>query len=357
MPVARPSSPLVADFDILIDGVPLSAEEAAYVVEIVVDNDLHLPSMFAIEFTGSASRRDDLAWLDNRQLFAIGNSVDIRLGYANDLAVVFQGEITGIEPEFSSDRPPKLKLRGYDRRHRLQRHRQTRTFTQRKDSDIAAQIASEVGLLPQVQDSQTIHDYLIQANQTDWEFLQERARRIQYDLLVEGKTLIFQPVANANAAIATLTREADILSFSPRLSVMGQISEVAVRGWDFKEKKATLGQATRGDEVSQMGGQTSGAALVASAFGKAAATVSDRPILSQGSADRMAKAEFNRSVLGLIVGEGMVLGRTDLQPGKVIQLDGLGQQFSGRYYLTNVTHCYYPDRGYYTDFQVRRNAL
>ena len=61
-------------------------------------------------------------------------------------------------------------------------------------------------------------------------------------------------------------------------------------------------------------------------------------------------------MLGLISGEGMCWGRTDLQAGKVIKLDGLGKRFSGQYYVTAVTHRYRSDRGYYTHFQVQRNA-
>ena len=149
-------------------------------------------------------------------------------------------------------------MRGYDRSHRLHKGRKTRTFLQQKDSEIAEQIAGEVGLTGEVVDSKVTHDYVLQANQSDMDFLQERARRLQYEVVVEDKTLHFRPVGNAESELLTITLDDDLLEFSPRLSAMRQVSEVAVRGWDPKEKKEIVGQAKIGDEVSTMGGNTSG---------------------------------------------------------------------------------------------------
>ena len=59
------------------------------------------------------------------------------MGGEGDLTKLISGEITALEPEFVTSRIPLLRVRGYDRRHRLQRGRKTRTFLQQKDSDIA----------------------------------------------------------------------------------------------------------------------------------------------------------------------------------------------------------------------------
>ncbi len=356
MPVAQPTNPLVSDFDILINGSPLSVEAESHVIGVTVDQDVTLPSMFTLELTGSASRESEVSWIDDPDLFAVGNGVEVRMGYADDLATLMIGETTGLEPEFTCYRPPSLIVRGYDRRHRLQRGCKTRSFTQQKDSDIAAQIASEARLTAQVEDSQVVHDYVLQPNQTDLEFLQERARQIQYEVVVEDKTLYFRPVANAESEILTLTLERDLLEFYPRLSSVSQISEVTVRGWNPKDKEAVVGQARTGDEVSKMGGQNSGAALGETAFGAAVGRVIDHPVMTQAEADQLAKAHFNQATLGLISGEGVCWGRTDLRPGKVIKIDGVGQRFSGQYYVTSVSHRYTAERGYYSHFTVRRNA-
>jgi phage protein D len=356
MPVAKPSSPLVPDVDIVINGSPLPATAEPFVIAVTVDNDSDLPGMFAIEMTGSDTQSAEIPWIDDQTLFSIGNVVEIKLGYAGNVASVIVGEVTSLEPEFAFDRKPSLTVRGYDRRHRLQRGRKTRTFVQQKDSDIAAQIARETGLTPDVTDSRVVHDYVLQANQTNMEFLKERARRIQYEVVVQDKKLLFRPVANAASAIVTLTMDGDLLEFYPRLSSSYQVDEVKVRGWNPKDKKEIVGQAKKGDESSTMGGQSIGAALAATKFGSAADLVGDRPISTQAEADQLAKARFNTVALAFISGEGTCWGRTDISPGNVIKIDGVGKRFSGQYYVTSVIHRYDQQQGYQTYFTVRRNA-
>ena len=73
---------------------------------------------------------------------------------------------------------------------------------------------------------------------------------------MDDKTLVFRPASNAESEAVTLTLEDDLLEFYPRLSSMLLVSEVAVRGWDMREKKEIVGQARSGDEVSAMGAQT-----------------------------------------------------------------------------------------------------
>ena len=357
MPVANRESPLVPNFEITINGSPLPIEAKLHLISLSVDHDVNLPGMFTLELTESASQDEETTWINDEELFAIGNVLEVKLGYADDLETMIIGEITGIEPEFTFDRLPSLTVRGYDRRHLLQRGRRTQTFVQQKDSDIAAKIARDAGLTPQVVDSQVVHDYILQADQTDSEFLQERAQRINYEVVVEDKTLFFRPVANDSSEILTLSFDDDLREFYPCLSSMGQVSELTVRGWNRQEKQEIIGQARVGDEVSQMGGDNSAAAVVEEAFSSAVARVSDRPILTQAEADQFAKARFNHLALTLVTGEGVCWGRTDLRPGKVIKIDGIGRRFNGQYYVKATVHYYHSQSGYRTHFTVRRNSL
>jgi uncharacterized protein len=361
MAVANLQHPLVPAFDLLINGTAMESKARAHITSITVDDSTELPSMLTLGMVGSISLNQQIPWIDDQGFFAIGNAIEIKLGYGDNVQSLIVGEITGLEPEFGYDRVPSLLVRGYDRRHRLQRGRKSRSFVQKKDSDIASQIAGDAQLSANVQDSETVHDYVLQHNQTDLEFLQERARRIQYEVVVEDKTLLFRPVANGQEAIMTLTTHKsaaladDLLEFRPRLVSGGQVSEVSVRGWNPHEKKALVGHAKGDDGVPKMGGRSNGAALAQSVFGKASELVSDHPVMKQGEADQMAKAGFNCLLLQFITGEGLCRGRPDLRAGTVIKLDGVGQRFGGLYYVTAAHHRYSPSSGYETHFNVRRN--
>lgn len=346
---------LVPAFDILINGRRLTQTEKSYLAEFEVDVSVTLPSMFSFVMGTADTQQEVLPWLDE-DMFAIGRSVEVKLGYEKDLTSVIKAEITGLEPDFSAMRGLALRVRGYDRRHGLMRGVQTRTFLKMKDSDIAQQIASEVNLNPDVVDSKVVHDYLFQANQTNMDFLQERARSLHYELIVDDRTLRFRPVSNKERKAVTLKMEHDLLEFHPRLTSFQQVSSVTVRGWSPTEKKEILGRAGGGDADSRMGGEQSDTSTTPTAFGQPLMMVADRPVLNQEEADQMAKSHYRKIGLSLIRGDGVCWGRTDLLPGTVITVEGVGKRFGGQYYLTSVVHRYLSQRGYHTHFEFQRNA-
>ena len=355
MPIASLKDQAFPDFEVLVAGNALPLPTKAQILGISIDDSVELPSMFAFEISGSDDQKEANPWLDD-DTFGVGKAVEVKLGYAANLVSVFKGEITALEPEFALCRLPTMTVRGYDRRHRLLRGRKTRTFIKKKDSDIASQIATEAGLTGQSEDSKVTHEYVVQANQTDIEFLHERARRIQYEVMVDDKKLLFRPAAHAKSEALTLTQTDDLIEFAPRLTSAGQVTEVNVRGWSPKEKKEIVGKGKTGDEVSKMGGQNSGPTQAEGAFGAVIGLMSAMPVMTLAEADQIAKARLNELALEFIEGEGVCLGRTDLRAGKVIKIDGIGKRFGGQYYVTSAVHSYNPNKGYLTHFTVRRNA-
>jgi len=355
MAIADLNNPSPASFQIVIDGQALPVEMGAQVAGITVEDTVALPSMFVLELMSSADQ-DGLFDLIDDPTFAPGKSVDIKLGYADDVDSVIKGEITALEPEYRASRWPSLVVRGYDRRHRLQRATNTRTFVQQKDSDIAAKIAVEAGLTAGAVNSKVTHEYVIQVNQTDLDFLQQRARLIQFEVLADDKKLIFQPVSNAQHEKLIITMADHLLEFYPRLTSSLQCSDVRVRGWSVKEKKAFDGKAQGSDVVSKMGGSKVGPLVAESAFGAAVRNFSSQYVRTQAEADQIAKAYINNQALSLIKGEGTCRGRTDIRAGTVIKIGFLGERFSGKYYVTSASHRYNPQSGYHTVFNVWRNA-
>jgi phage protein D len=224
-----------------------------------------------------------------------------------------------------------------------------------KDSDIANQIAGDWSLTPEVEDTRVRLDYVLQHNQTDFEFLQERARRIGYEMVVTDSSLHFRPRRSDGSAVLTLSRDVELLDFSARLTTMGQVEEVNVQGWNAKDKKEVVAKSRIGDE-RQMGGSASGPAATRRAFSGTGGAAVDTPVLSQAEADQLAQGWFGEMALSYVEGHGTCIGEPDLRAGTLVQIEGLGKRFSGSYYVTSSEHSYRPNVGYRTMFNVRRNA-
>lgn len=350
--------------EVALDAVVLAPDVAAMVTSLQVTHEPDSLDHFTLSL---ANPFPDLPFThgSHASLFQEGSAATVKLGYVDALQQVFDGEITRVAPTFAEE-APTLTVEGHTRLHWLRGATRTRTFQDVTDAEIATQIAGDAGLQAQVDSTPTQHPYLMQVNQTDLEFLLERARRIRYELLVDGKTLHFRKPADGQPESVTLVwgdpqrgwapeqKTLPLTRFAPTLDATVPATDVTVRGQDPSTRDAISGKGAAGDEVDTSG--TTGPAVAKKAFGERGVVVVALPVASQAEADEIAKAILNRSSLGLVTGSGTCIGFPEIRAGTVVSLEGLGDRFSGPYTVTRSTHRF-DDRGYETSFSVRRGAV
>ncbi len=195
-----------SNFTIKINGTDVSTDFQNDLLEVVVDSSLGMPAMCSIRLSDAG-----LKWMDDATL-DLGKSLEVSavLGEAtsgttsNSPVLLFKGEITALEPHFFSAGKSEMVIRGYDKSHRLHRGRKTRTFLSKKDSDLASTIAGEAGLAVEVDATTVTHDFVLQYNQTNMEFLLSRAEKIGYQVYVTDAKLYFKKGDYSPASVATL---------------------------------------------------------------------------------------------------------------------------------------------------------
>jgi Bacteriophage probable baseplate hub protein len=339
-----------------VNGELLPGAASADLINVSVFEDVTAPDMFTITLLNWDMMRRQFTWSD-RRLFALGASVDIEMGYGERLEQLMWGEVTGLEPEYNAAENPTITVRGYDKSHRLMRGRKTRSFKNMTDSAIAAEIAMGAKLQARATNSVVINGYVQQSNQTDMEFLEQRAQRIGFEVLVERGTLLFRPTNNAATPSVRLDRTDDLADVSLRLSSLVQASSLAVRGWDPALKQAIQARADTGDLTSRMRGAIAGPTAATAAFGDEQSVSVRNPVASTAEARKLAIGSLNTMALDYVTGTVTCDGRAEIAAGRTVQIDGLGRKFSGAYYVTSATHTYSPGSGgYATEFSIRRNA-
>lgn len=326
------------------NGTDASEAVADAIVSVEVDDSLTLPDMFAIHL------RDPNIRLIDDDTFSIGTSVEIASRNGNSEVTLLKGEITAIEPRMNSTLGPTVLLRGYDKAHRLNRDRKTRSFVQMTDGDIAGRIAQDAGLRAQSDSTQQVHEHVIQDNQTDWEFLVSRARRVGFRVYVEDDTLHFKQLPSSGSQV-TLEWAADLLEFNARLTTALQVSEVVVQGWDPANQQQIVGRATQPNDTPQIGQNQQGPAVAQQAFGQAREIIVDRPVVTQAEADSLAQAICDELGQGFVEAECVCLGNPAVQAGALVSLQGLGTRFSGTYRVMHALHRY-DATGYRTEFTL-----
>jgi hypothetical protein len=74
-----------------------------------------------------------------------------------------------------------------------------------------------------------------------------------------------------------------------------------------------------------------------------------------GTAPRKILGELLPRLNNRLTGSGSTIGDTRIRAGRVIDLQGLGEQFSGLYRVTSATHTI-DGSGYRTSFEVRKEV-
>jgi phage protein D len=336
--------PLSTQIEVLIAGSPLPADLLPEVAEVRVQQHVHLPHMFTIRLY------DPYLKLLDEGPFDLGKEISLKVSDAEErLFTLIQGEITALEPVFGEGMVAELVVRGFDKSHRLYRETKSRAFLNKKDSDLAQEIAQAVGLNVQVDATSTVYDHIYQHNQSDLAFLMQRAWRIGYECFVDDGQLFFRRPPNGNAQVS-LTWGDDLLTFYPRMTLAEQVDEVIVKGWDADKQEPIVGRAEQGNLYPDIQEPKDGAAWAAG-FGSGKLIIVDQPVLSQAEADKLAAARLDELSGAFVQAEGTAFRRPDIKAGQWLQLKSLGARFSGNYLVTAATHLYNPD-GLHTHFMV-----
>jgi len=343
MPAGRD---LITHVFIKVGGSDLPQAMMDSLISVEVDDSLDLPDMFSIHL-----RDQRLDWTETGP-FALGAPVEVSVRTQAGTTRLMAGEVTGLEPTFVRTGGPTLVVRGYDLSHRLHHGRKTRAFVDKTDSDIARAIAGAAGLRAQIDATSEVYRWVLQNNQTDLEFLQERARRIGYRLFVEQQTMHFVQAPATAPRQPTLDWGMQLLEFRARLVTTEQVSEVIVRGWDPQRKREIVGRATTPQGLPQIGQSTRGGRAAQQAFGNAGTQiVVDRPVTTRAEADALARAICNELGGAFVQAEGTCFGDPAVLAGVTVSLTGLGSRFSGQYLVTHSRH-HYDRNGYQTQFSV-----
>ncbi len=351
-------------FNVKVSGATLAAEVTAYIVQLSVD--LQPDSLATFSLT-VANPFPQMPWTHvTPTLFQEGNEINIEMGYVGRTCPMVSGDITKVDASFPESGSPTINVNGYSALHRLRGAAKSRQFDKQSDKEVVEFIAQEHHLRASVEDAGIRYEHISQVQQDDLGFVLQRGREIGFELLSEGKDLIFrrrQPRQQDAftfrwGEVQELTdTPAEILplkSFSPTINTAAQVTKVIVRGGrDPKTGQQYIGTAG----PTPGGAQRSGAEVVQAAFGETREEViSTEPFPSQAAADARALAEYQARAREFVTGIATSIGVPELRPGVSVVIKGLGPKFSGQYYVVNTLHSI-GGSGYETSFHVQRDQI
>ncbi|OXM85042.1 phage late control D family protein [Paenibacillus rigui] len=336
-------------FEITVDGKALPQEigisrlEVETTVEPVADT-------FSFRITNAFDLQSgDFQWMDT---FVLGKSIDIQFGYANKLTPVFSGYITSVVADFAESETPALIIRGMDLTYLMLKGSKSKTWNNKKYSDVVQEIAQSHGATAHVDATTTSFPALSQNKANDYMYIQHLAQLVNYDFFIVGKHLYFRKPLTQTTPVITLEYGRTLRSLFIDANLAEQITEVSVRGWDDKKLEVVEGKS---GSIQKLGSNSKTGKDLLSAQGTYTEYIYTN-VSSQEEAKNMADAYLNRRSMKLLNGNGESVGLPEIRAGRYIALSGLGSKYDQPYFVTGATHLL-TDDGYVTRFQIGGNAI
>lgn len=236
---------------------------------------------------------------------AVGDELQVELG---DGALRFVGDITTVSRHHDTTGIQVLRIRAFDRLHRL-RHRQTvRSFTEDEPVAIARQVLAGAALDLDADGPWTRLDLRSQHRENDLAFLAGLLDRIGGHLDVDGTTARLRGYAATGSSV-TLALGSDLTELTTSATSEGVADVVHAMAWDPARAEAvavsvdspTAEPATGVDiELPHLGQER---------------WLHDTGSLDVESARAEAQAVLDRSVSSAVRMSGRAIDRPDLRPG------------------------------------------
>lgn len=365
IPIFQGQDFYVPSFEVLLRGQQLKKDVVRDIVQVTYKDNIKEIDSFEITINNWDAEKRAYKYID-QDLFDPGKKVELKMGYfgKDSLRPMITGQITSLRPNFPAAGQPTLAISGLNLLHQFRTKQESCAYIKRTDNQIAEEIGRRLSVKVVTDESgagKTRYDYVFQDNQYDIIFLMERARRIDYDLFVEEppgqeSRLYFGRSDNVRRVTYQLKFGATLIQFQPELTTAHQVSEVTVRGWDAKSKQPISETAKRSDLKTKGVGAKGRQEALEKSFSGRKEIIADRPIHSKDEAKKMAVAALESIAKDMVKGSGSTVGLPDLRAGGVVEMDGMGDRFNGRYFLTSTTHTI-GDGGYTTTFECRREEI
>jgi hypothetical protein len=305
-------------------------------------------------------------------LFDIDNKVTLAMGYQpGGFSDMFSGEITGVEASFPSGGVPTMTLVAHDFLHRLSEGSYSRGFGPLPDFIIASILGLENLLIPMVEPfvagastAIAVVNFIFsgagtkQKGQSHLQLLTEIADKYDSEFHVEGDVLYITRFMKEYSPQLALKWGESLIDFNPKVTTVGQAFGV---GFKFTLREIPLDFLVK---VYYDFDREAVAIIVlpgvaAPAFGNPVFTIIDRPIGSPADIANSALTiahELRTRLNNRLTGQGTCVGNPEIRAGAVIELQGLGPDFSGVYRVSSATHTI-ETSGYLTHFEVRKELI
>jgi Rhs element Vgr protein len=320
-------------YDITVNNQPPDA--GLQLLSLVITREINRVPVARLVFRdGSAA--DQTFDVSNQDLFVPGAPVNIRIGRDNINAQAFKGIVIKHGVKVRENGNTELHVECRDEAVRMTVGRHSKYFENLTDSQLFDElIQGYKNLTSDPKPTSPTYREIVQHHITDWDFMLLRAEACGMLVTVnDGKVTIAPPDTSANnKPVFNVTYGISVLELEAEMDARNQWQKVTADSWDYSSQDLYTADTTSVNFSEN--GNISGSDLAGTINLDAYVMHHSGHLIEQELQD-WVDGIMLRSRMAKIRGRAKFQGTTDVAPGNMIKLGGLGDRFNGNVYVTAV---------------------
>ncbi|MBS1614772.1 MAG: type VI secretion system tip protein VgrG [Bacteroidetes bacterium] len=320
----------VATYSILSDGTAVSRQY--HVVSILCHKEVNrIP--FATIILNDGDPAEESFPISNAEDFEPGKTIEIKLGYRSQEETVFKGIVVkhGVKARQGSG---MLVVECRDAAVKMTISPKCKYSRELTDSDAMVELLDAHQLDHDVEATSLAHNELVQYNSTDWDFMLCRADACgKLCIVSDGKVEVKAPQLDAETVL-NIQYGATIYEMDAEIDARLQLRQVSATAWDSSEAALISGVDAAEPSLPEAGNLSP--ETLAGIMGEEKFQLLHSGALTQEELQQWADSKLLRNRLAKIRGRVTTDGTSVVQPGQLIELNGAGERFEGKLFVTGV---------------------
>lgn len=303
-------------------------------LSIIVNKEVNRIPMATLVYTDGEPSKQSFE-LSGKADFEPGKEIEIKAGYSSDEKLLFKGIVIKHSIRVRN-KNSVLIIECKDKAVKMTAACKNKYTLDTKDSDIIEELIDTYGLAKDVATTTVTHKQIVQYNCTDWDFMLCRAD-VNGLLCIpnDGKLSVAPPEFSGEAAL-TIQYGATVHNLDAEIDARLQYKSVKGSVWNYTDQELVKDTEAEDPGVPDAGNLS--ADTLADVIGESEYRLFNSAKIEEPELQAWVNAAMMKNRLAKIRGKVTTDGTADVLPGQLIQLNGVGDRFEGKLFVTGIRH-------------------
>ncbi len=317
---------------ILSDGNEVSGQY--HLMSVIVNKEVNRIPVATLVYTDGEPSKQSFE-LSGKADFEPGKEIEIQVGYSSDEQTVFKGIVIKHSIKVRK-KNSLLIIECKDKAVKMTAACKNKYALETKDSDIIEELIDNYGLEKDVAATTVTHKQIVQYSCTDWDFMLCRAD-VNGLLCIanDGKLTVAPPEFGGDAAL-TIQYGATVHDLDAEIDARLQYKSVKGSVWNYTDQE--LSEDTEADDPGVPDAGNLSADTLADVIGESEYRLFNSAKIEEPELQAWVNAAMMKNRLAKIRGKVTTDGTAAVLPGQLIQLNGVGDRFEGKLFVTGIRH-------------------